>query len=331
MWIKKYAPTTFDEVVGNTAIVKRFVRMCETGYIQHMILCGPSGVGKNTLLHLLMHHILGDQYADGTMLFTSSDNKSNQNVRDKIHQFVPKKLNMAKTKFVVFKQAELLSEGVQQVMRRLMETHYHHVIFVFVCNRIGKLLETIQSRCHIYQFEHISAEKQKAFLQRIAQLENMDTHPHIEDIYNRIISMSCGDLRFCLNYFQVYCASHQNSTQTRLTDVCLFPYYHQIQELFRRMLATKQSKTITDFNDCVQCLKDLSEKGYCGQDIVVFLKDYIMLHDAKIPRITALEWLKTIALCKQRMVNGMDSHVQLCNLVAQMYRIHELDTGVCES
>ena len=320
MWINKYAPTSFDDVVGNAEIVARFRGMCETGYMQHMILCGPPGVGKNTLLHLLMHKVLEEHYEDGTMLFTSFDNKSNQNVRDKIHQFVPKKMAGSKTKFVVFKQAELLSEGVQQVMRRLMEEHYHHAIFVFVCNRIGKLLETIQSRCHIYRFQQVTVHEQKKLLRSIAFKEGNKDQPHIEEVYERITSMSSGDMRFCLNYFQVYNASQQMSTQTHMTDVCLFPYYNNIRALFVLMLDKTRVKNVFGFHTCVKYLNDLSLKGYCGQDIVVFLNDYVVLHDEHIPRNVALEWLKSIALCQQRIANGMDSFVQLCNLVALLYK-----------
>ena len=313
MWVKKYAPQSFDDIVGNADIVARFKSMCETGYIQHMILCGPSGVGKNTLLHLLMLQILEDQYEDGTLLFTSPDNKSNQHVRDKIHQFVPKKMSNAKTKFVVFKQAELLSEGVQQVMRRLMEQHYHHTVFVFLCNSIGNLLETIQSRCHIYRFKHISQAEQERLLRTIAQREGKTDKPGISKVYEKIISMSNGDIRFSLNYFQVYCASQQS------TSACLFPHFQNIDGLFDILLDTEAPHTVKDFHRCISCLRELFDKGYCGRDIVMFLNDYIVSHDACVPRALALEWMKHVALCQHRMKNGADSFLQICGMLSAMY------------
>ena len=326
MWVKKYAPQSFAEVVGNKDIVERFARMCETGYMQHMILCGPSGVGKNTLLHLLMHGVLGDQYKDGTLLFTSSENKSNQHVRDKIHQFVPKKMSRNMTKFVVFKQAELLSDGVQQVMRRLMEQHYHHTVFVFVCNSIGNLLETIQSRCHIYRFRHIAPTEQKQLLLRIAQQEKQDVdRPSIQQACTRISGISNGNMRFCLNYFQVYCAS-QSASGADLCETCLFPYYNNVHRLFTLLLDTKVPKSVAGFHLCVGCLRELVNKGYCGRDVVTFLNDYIIANDASIPRRIALEWLKNIALCQHRMANGTDSFLQICRLVSVLYAC-TLDTG----
>ena len=310
MWVKKHAPKTFDEVVGNPDIVKRFKGMCKSGYMQHMILCGPSGVGKNTLLHLLIHHILGEQHEDGTLLFTSADNKSNQHVREKIHQFVPKKISNARTKFVVFKQAELLSEGVQQVMRRLMEQHYHHTVFVFVCNSIGNLLETIQSRCHIYRFKHISPEDQRALMIRISEREK---YAYDDDACTRIIKMSNGDLRFSLNYMQVCYAS------TVATNACLFPYYNCVDKIFTTLLDPQISKDLGTFHQCLACVKELADKGYCGRDIVIFLTDYIVANDSKIPRGIALECIKHIELCKHRMQNGADSFLQICAMLAMMY------------
>ena len=77
---------------------------------------------------------------------------------------------------------------------------------------------------------------------------------------------------------------------------------------------------IDSFQRAIDCLKQLSRKGYCGQDIVIFLNNYILIHDSNIPRLLALEWLKDIALCHSRMTNGVDSFVQLCGLVANMFR-----------
>jgi DNA polymerase III delta prime subunit len=279
-----------------------------------------------------MRGVLGEQYKDGTLLFTSYVNKSNQHVREKIHQFVPKKMSHKMTKFVVFKQAELLSDGVQQVMRRMMEQHYHHTVFVFVCNSIGNLLETIQSRCHIYRFRHIAPTEQKQLLLHLAQQENIDVdQPCIKQACTRISGISNGNVRFCVNYFQVYCASQSASgVGVGLCDTCLFPYYNNVHQLFTLLLDTNASKSVAGFHRCVGYLRELVNKGYCGRDVVTFMNDYIIANDSSIPRRIALEWLKNIALCQHQMVNGIDSFVQICRLVSVLYAC-TLDTytGTC--
>ena len=54
MWVNKYRPTSFEEVVGNEDVVRRFQMMAATKHVQHMILCGPTGVGKSSLIELLI-------------------------------------------------------------------------------------------------------------------------------------------------------------------------------------------------------------------------------------------------------------------------------------
>jgi len=143
MWIKKYAPQQYDHVRGNPMIVKRFEQMSKTQYIQHMILYGPPGVGKNTVLKLLIQKLFGETYRDATMIFSSYDNKNNQTIREKIHQFAPIQISSCNKKIIVFKQAEQLSSGSQQIMRRLMEKYYHHTTFIFVCNSLNTSFEIL--------------------------------------------------------------------------------------------------------------------------------------------------------------------------------------------
>lgn len=282
MWVNKYAPQHFHSVIGNEDIVKRFKLSSEAQYIQHMILYGPSGVGKNTILTLLMKKLLGEHYDEATMIFSSADNKNNQTIREKIHQFAPMHITSGKKKFIVFKQSEQLSEGVQQIMRRLMEKHYHNTIFVFVCNSMNNMLETIQSRCHIFKFQQVSILQQVNHLKYIAQKENIimkeqNSPTSITDcVCTKIAKMSQGDVRFCINYFQAVCntvpivGDQKILENSRLIQTCFFPYYDDIHNIIT--LLSQPTKNIKQFIQCVNIIKKLSSCGYCGLDITFFFE-----------------------------------------------------------
>jgi DNA polymerase III delta prime subunit len=238
MWVKKYAPESYNDIAGNTQLVERFRTMSSGKYVQHMILCGPPGVGKWTLVQLLMHSILGTEHLSaGSLVFQSTDEKGNHVIREKIRQFVPKRIHADAPKFVVFKQADQLSDGAQQIMRRLMELHYHHAVFIFICSDLSRMLQTIQSRCHIYQFNAVPVAEQVARLKCIAEAEGVvvveekededeDGDAHLSPSYSpssassnknpghtdnnpleRIAQMSNGDMRACINYFQSACSA----------------------------------------------------------------------------------------------------------------------------
>ena len=151
MWVTKYTPSSFKDVLGNKEIVNRLNSISKTGNIQHFILCGPPGVGKSLMVHMLTKQLLGKYVQEGLLYFSSSDERNIQNIREKIHQFVPKMINTASSKIIIFEEAELLGEGVQQMMRRLMEKHSHHATFIFICSTLSGMIETLQSRCQIFQ------------------------------------------------------------------------------------------------------------------------------------------------------------------------------------
>ena len=348
MWVKKHNPRTFDDIVGNRQLVSRFRTMTKSRYMQHMILCGPSGVGKSTMVNLLLHNILGESHvADGTLIFQSADERGNQTVRDKIRQFVPKKIQIDAPKFVVFKQADMLSDGVQQIMRRLMEQNYHRAVFIFICSDISGILQTIQSRCHIYQFRAVSVAEQVNRLRAIAAIENICTPEDSNVPYERLAQISNGDMRACVNYFQASCCALLPTvtgkdeppniqptdqpavrllTLETIQNVCLFPHYDQIACVIRKMLVDASDEmddvmdTSTAFYQCIDVVHQLHHQGYCGLDIVMFFNSYLVTSHDEIPRNICVKWLKDIAICHNRLSKGIDSTVQLYSMVASMFR-----------
>ena len=350
MWVKKYAPDSYDDIVGNAQMVERFRTMSSGKYVQHMILCGPSGVGKSTLVQLLLRSILGTEHLSaGSLVFQSTDEKGNHVIRDKIRQFVPKRIHVDAPKFVVFRQADQLSDGAQQIMRRLMELHYHHAVFIFICADLNRILQTIQSRCHIYKFHAVPVVEQVARLKVIAKTEGVavdEPSKGADCALTRIAQMSNGDMRACINYFQSACCALPTAADVSgsgteqvprvlsvdtVQTVCIFPHYNQIKEVVDSMLRVHQrptddQKAHQEFFKCIRIVRGLYGQGYCGLDIVMFFQTYMVTAHAHIPRSMYLVWFKDIAVCHNRMSKGIDSSVQLCGLLSNMFR-HALHEG----
>ena len=350
MWVKTHAPQSFDEMVGNPELVRRFVMMCKTRYLQHMILCGPPGVGKSRLVQLLIDNLLGKTPHEAVLQFNSADERSNQVIREKIHQFVPKKVTVSSPKLVVFRQAEQLGEGVQQIMRRLMECHYHHAVFIFVCSDLNGMLETLQSRCHIFRFAPVSVAQQIPYLRSVAAKEGVAADDAALEL---IATLSNGDMRSSLNYLQAACCALEGgvedngesgdgsvtsgscSSSTTLNantvrSVCLFPHYQQVERLFDTLLAAagkgKEAATVPDaptadgFLASLGVVRALYDQGYCGRDLVMFLSTYLMTAAETMPTSLHLGFVKDVALGHQRLAKGIDSYAQLAGVVAALYR-----------
>ena len=50
LFIEKYRPSKFEDVVGQEVIVERVKAMTEKQEIPHMLFSGPPGCGKSTIL-----------------------------------------------------------------------------------------------------------------------------------------------------------------------------------------------------------------------------------------------------------------------------------------
>ena len=327
MWVKTHCPQSFDDMVGNPELVHRFATMCKTRYIQHMILCGPPGVGKSRLVQLLIDNLLGSAQHEAVLQFNSVDERSNQIIREKIHQFVPKKVKVSSPKLIVFRQAEQLGEGVQQIMRRLMECHYHHAVFIFICSTLNGMLETLQSRCHIFNFAPVRIEQQVPFLRTVALKEGVEAD---DDALKLIANLSNGDMRSSLNYLQAACCTLESTEESKSNVLhvdtaraaCLFPHYQQIEHLFNTLTGTETTTqpTLANFHECLSIACNLYDQGYCGRDIMMFFSTYLTTASNTMTKDLHLGFVKDVALGHQRLAQGIDSYAQLAGVIAAMYR-----------
>ena len=252
---------------------------------------------------------------------------------------------MSSPKLVVFRQAEQLGEGVQQIMRRLMECHYHHAVFIFVCSDLNGMLETLQSRCHIFRFAPVSVAQQVPYLRTVAAKEGVAAD---DAALGLIATLSNGDMRSSLNYLQAACCALEAegggdngggegacSSPTTLDadtvrSVCLFPHYQQVERLFDTLLAAagqgKEAATVPDaptadgFHASLGVVRALYDQGYCGRDLVMFLSTYLMTAAETMPTPLHLGFVKDVALGHQRLAKGIDSYAQLAGVVAALYR-----------
>lgn len=334
MWVHKHRPNTFDDMVGNEEVVRRFASMARAQQLQHLIVCGPVGVGKSTMVDILVEHVLGRHRREGLLMFDSSDDRGIQNVREKIHQFVPKLLRTTKNvpKMLVFEEAETIGEGVQQMMRRLMEKHSHHASFIFVCNQLHGIIETLQSRCQIFRLHDISPPEQLPFLRRVCAAEGCGGD---DVLLTRIAQLSQGDIRRSLNMLQTCCSlehgddGHRTLTPEGVRNRCLYPHHDVVSHLVRELLHGSLRRAM-------EHTRHLYEQGYSGVDVIMFINDFVIdqetLGDLEITRAQHLTIVKQVGLAHVRLTEGVDSFCQLGGMLARIHRSCGANaTATCDS
>jgi replication factor C subunit 2/4 len=107
------------------------------------------GIGKTTSILALAHAMLGDNYKEGVLELNASDERGIDVVRNKIKMFAQKKVTLpvGRHKIVILDEADSMTPGAQQALRRTMEIYSNTTRFCFACNQSNKIIEPLQSRC----------------------------------------------------------------------------------------------------------------------------------------------------------------------------------------
>ncbi|KAJ7952362.1 Replication factor C subunit like [Quillaja saponaria] len=145
-WIEKYRPTKVADIVGNEDAVSRLQVIARDGNMPNLILSGPPGTGKTTSILAVTHELLGSNCKENVNIITFSC-RGIDVVRNKIKMFAQKKVTLppGRHKIVILDEADSMTSGAQQALRRTMEIYLNSTRFALACNTSSKIIEP-QSR-----------------------------------------------------------------------------------------------------------------------------------------------------------------------------------------
>src|SRR3989344_6231249 len=72
IWIEKYRPKSFDDVKGQDAIVERIKAFVKSRNIPHLLLAGPAGVGKTSLVLVIVKELYGERWKENFLELNAS-------------------------------------------------------------------------------------------------------------------------------------------------------------------------------------------------------------------------------------------------------------------
>ncbi|MCL4391696.1 MAG: replication factor C small subunit [Candidatus Parvarchaeota archaeon] len=200
LWIEKYRPQSFDEIIGQKEIIEKLKAMAEKKEIQHMILSGPPGVGKTTSAVVLAKEVFGSTTWNQNFIeLNASDDRKLSVIQGKVKEFARTKPIDAPFKIILFDEADSLTQEAQQALRRMMEEYSATCRFIFSVNYQSNIIEPLQSRCAILRFQPLSKSDVHKFIERIAGSEKLEVDSEAMDALDYV---SRGDLRTLVNLLQ---------------------------------------------------------------------------------------------------------------------------------
>ncbi len=194
---RKYRPTTFNDLIGQEALVRTLRNAFAMNRIAHaFMLTGVRGVGKTTTARILARAlnctgpddnggptpdpcgvcdnckaILADRHPDVVEMDAAS-NTGVDDVREIIEATRFKPLS-ARVKVFIIDEVHMLSKAAFNALLKTLEEPPPHIKFVLATTEIRKVPVTVLSRCQRFDLRRVPVEMLSAHFTSIAQKEEV--------------------------------------------------------------------------------------------------------------------------------------------------------------
>ena len=283
---RKYRPSTFDDLIGQDAMVRTISNAFEAGRIpQAWILTGVRGVGKTTTARILaraLNYELPDGSVTGPTIkmpvlgvhcqaimesrhldVIEMDAASHNGVDDvrQINDAIRYAPVSARTKVYILDEVHMVTSQGFNALLKTLEEPPPHAKFIFATTEIRKVPVTVLSRCQRFDLRRVDAALLVKHLAAIAEKEEITVEP---DALALIARAAEGSVRDSLSLFDQAIA--HSAGPVRAEDV-------------RQMLGlADRTRTIDLFEavmrgDMAAALTELRQQYDTGADPAVVLAD----------------------------------------------------------
>jgi DNA polymerase-3 subunit gamma/tau len=193
---RKYRPQTFDEVVGQEAVVRTLKNAITSGQVrQAYLFAGPRGTGKTSMARILAKGLNCEHgptpepdgtchacraIAAGTALDVIEMDAASQRGIDDIREIRDRALLQpveGRSKVYILDEAHQLTDAAWQALLKLIEEPPPHLVFVFCTTDLSKVIPTVRSRCQTFVFQRPRLQDLVNVLTRVAEGEGLDAPP----------------------------------------------------------------------------------------------------------------------------------------------------------
>src|SRR6201994_451553 len=231
---RRHRPGSFDEVVGQTHVVRTLRNAVEQDKVHHAYLfIGSRGTGKTSMAKILARSLNCERggptvtpcgecescvtIAAGTsmdvMEMDAASNRSVDDVRD-LRERVAYAPSGGHWKVYILDEAHMLTKEAWNAFLKTLEEPPPNTVFVLATTEAHKVMPTIADRCQRFDFQRPSLEQISEVLTRVAAAEQIEA----EDAAVAMIARSAsGSFRDALGTLDQLVAFGGN--QVKLEDV----------------------------------------------------------------------------------------------------------------
>ena len=231
---RRHRPGSFDEVVGQTHVVRTLRNAVEQGKVHHAYLfVGSRGTGKTSMAKILARSLNCERggptvtpcgecescltIAAGTSVdvieMDAASNRSVDDVRD-LRERVAYAPTGGRWKVYILDEAHMLTKEAWNAFLKTLEEPPPNTVFVLATTESHKVMATIADRCQRFDFQRPSLEQISEVLTRVAAAESIQVEEGAVAMIARSASGSFRDALGTLDQLVAF-----GGENVELTDV----------------------------------------------------------------------------------------------------------------
>lgn len=278
----KYRPRDWNSVVGQELIVKILQSSLESNSTGHAyIFTGARGTGKTTSARIFAKAINCTNlqngnpchecencraFDSGNMLdvieIDAASQTSVENIRELIEEanFQPM---LGNYKIYIIDEVHMLSNSAFNALLKTLEEPPAHVKFILATTEIKKVLETILSRVHRFDFRKITESDIVSRLEFVANAEGISTD---ENALRVIAKMARGGMRNALTMLEQYTIDSKLSLEYLQSTLSIIDE-NFLSEILEHIFAKNHSEILS----AIEKIKNLNIQAENFLDQMLFL------------------------------------------------------------
>ncbi|HEU0118015.1 MAG TPA: DNA polymerase III subunit gamma/tau [Alphaproteobacteria bacterium] len=285
---RKYRPTTFDQLIGQEAMVKTLTNAIETGRLPHAwMLTGVRGIGKTTTARIIARAlnctgpdgkggptikpcgkcnscitIMEDRNVD-VLEMDAASRTGVDDIRDIIDGVRYGPVG-SRYKIYILDEVHMLSKNAFNALLKTLEEPPPHTKFIFATTEIRKVPVTVLSRCQRFDLRRIDSPMLAQHFAEVAALEKVEAEP---EALKLIAHAADGSVRDGLSLLDQAIARGNGTVKaTDVKDMLGLADRGHVMDLCRHVLRGEMKPALESFNvmqqaggEPLQALQDMCD------------------------------------------------------------------------
>ena len=313
---RKYRPQRFEEVIGQSHIVKTLVNQINSDKIGHAYLfCGTRGTGKTSTAKIFAKAINCENKKNGSpclecevckalsgnnidvLEIDAASNNGVDEIRDLREKVKYPPVN-GKYKVYIIDEVHMLSVSAFNALLKTLEEPPSYAVFILATTEVHKLPATILSRCLRFDFGLVSVKELSNLLKDIFDKEGIKAEPEAIEVIARAGEGSVRDTLSiadrCISYSQDFL------TYKNVMEILGTTEKENLANIAETILNNKLGESLKAL-DVV--LSDGKSPLVLSRDLISYFRDLLIVNTLEDARKMVIANDKVFERMKQQATN----------------------------